>query len=223
MIDLNKLLFRDISNDENVFNNVFKINEYNLPELSKDSVIVDIGAHIGSFSLKAFEMGSRNIYSFEANTHNSVICKYNCEPYNIKVFNKAVRGDERISSVCSRLAKSDSEKSINYGGLAINFGEGIEVITLKDILEIVGGHIDILKLDCEGSEYPIIFESNKDVFNNIKNIVGEFHPGTLPVNFCEGFVNNPNNLEEYLKQQNYETKFIAPKGGFGHFFCEKEC
>jgi FkbM family methyltransferase len=124
-------LFRDRSNDENVFNNVFKINEYNLPELSKDSVIVDIGAHIGSFSLKAFEMGSRNIYSFEANTHNSVICKYNCEPYNIKVFNKAVRGDERISSVCSRLAKSDSEKSINYGGLAINFGEGIEVITLK--------------------------------------------------------------------------------------------
>jgi FkbM family methyltransferase len=221
MIDLNKLLFRDISNDENVFNNVFKINEYNLPELSKDSVIVDIGAHIGSFSLKAFEMGSRNIYSFEANTHNSVICKYNCEPYNIKVFNKAVRGDERISSVCSRLAKSDSEKSINYGGLAINFGEGIEVITLKDILEIVGGHIDILKLDCEGSEYPIIFESNKDVFNNIKNIVGEFHPRTLPVNFCEGFVNNPNNLEEYLKQQNYETKFIATKGGFGHFFCEK--
>jgi FkbM family methyltransferase len=221
MIDLNKLLFRETSNDENVFNIVFKKNEYNLPELSKDCVVVDIGAHIGSFSLKAFEMGSRNIYSFEANLHNSVVCKYNCEPYNIKVFNKAVRGDKRISSVCSPLAKNSSQEIINYGGLAINFGEGIEVITLKDILEIVGGHIDILKLDCEGSEYPIIFESDKDVFNNIKNIVGEFHLGDLPINYCEGFVSDASNLEEYLKQQNYETKFIATKDGLGNFFCEK--
>lgn len=229
MINPTKLLFRDLSNDIQVFNCVFNKNEYNLPELSKDSVIVDIGAHIGSFSLKAFQMGSRNIFSFEANLHNFVICKYNCENYGINIFNKAVRGNKKISSVTSKVnnlpwvrkVDENLQEFINYGGLSVSSGEGVEVITLEEIIHMVGGHIDILKLDCEGSEYPIIFESDKKVFNSIKCIVGEFHPGWLPINFCEGFVNSPDNLEEYLKEQNYETEFAPTKGGLGHFYCKK--
>jgi hypothetical protein len=225
MIDITKLLFRNKTNDENVFNNVFNLNEYKLIELPEESVVVDIGAHIGSFSLKAFEKGSRNIFSFEANIHNSLISKYNCEPYNIKVFNKAVRGNKNLLSVSSSFAGKGEHlpEIINYGGIAIGLGNDVEVTTLEEILNLVGGNIDILKLDCEGSEYPIIFESNKDVFNNIKYIVGEIHPGTLPINFCEGFVNNATNLEQYLKEQNYETKFIVnTENGFGHFFCNKK-
>jgi FkbM family methyltransferase len=222
MIDFNKLLFRDRTSDENVFNNVFKKNEYNLKELPEESVVIDIGAHIGSFSLKAFEMGSRNIFAFEANTHNSLICKYNCEPYNIKVFNKAIRGNKKMAFVSSRFNRKDLPEIINYGGLSIALGNDIEVITLEEVLSSVGGKIDVLKLDCEGSEYPIIFESNKNVFNNIKSIIGEIHPGSLPINFCEGFINSASNFEQYLQEQGYETNFkVNPENGFGHFFCFK--
>lgn len=223
MIDTNKLLFRNKTSDKHIFNLVFNENEYKLKELSEKCIVVDIGAHIGSFSLKAYEMGSRNIYSFEANVHNSLICKYNCDQYGIKVFNKAIRGNNRITSVCCCFNENNLPDIINYGGLAVGPGDDIEVMTLKDILGMVGGRINILKLDCEGSEYPIIFESDKDVFNNIKYIVGEVHPGVLPINFCDGFINNANNLEEYLKQLNYETKFIVNEAsGFGHFFCKSK-
>ena len=88
MIDLNKLLFQEASNDENVFNSVFKKNdmifrdyssdknvftsvfdrnEYKLDELAPTDVVVDIGGHIGSFALLAYVKGSRNINTFESN------------------------------------------------------------------------------------------------------------------------------------------------------------
>jgi hypothetical protein len=58
IIDKNKLVFREKTTDRNIFKDVFELNEYNISSLNEDSVIVDIGSHIGSFSLKAFSLGA---------------------------------------------------------------------------------------------------------------------------------------------------------------------
>jgi len=46
---------------------------------------------------------------------------------------------------------------------------------LKVILEIVGGHVDVMKLDCEGAEYGIVLGANSQTLSQIDNIVGEYH------------------------------------------------
>ena len=46
---------------------------------------------------------------------------------------------------------------------------------LKTILEIVGGHVDVMKLDCEGAEYDIILGADNHTLSQIDNIVGEYH------------------------------------------------
>ena len=221
-IDLKKITFREKTTDENIFKNVFHLNEYNLSQLEDDDVVVDIGSHIGSFSLKAYEMGSRKIFAFEANYDNSIICAKNCLEYDIRVFNNAVRGNYNLKKVGSRAGKNLDSENMNMGGLAISIGDSIDVISLEDILNMVGGKIKILKLDCEGSEYPIIFESEDQVFENIEIIIGEFHPGSLPINKCEKYENSPKNLEKRLQYLNYYTNFISGSvEDYGHFYCKK--
>ena len=44
---------------------------------------------------------------------------------------------------------------------------------LKTIIEIVGGHVDVMKLDCEGAEYNIVLGAESQTLSQIDNIVGE--------------------------------------------------
>lgn len=222
IVDKNKLVFREKTTDKNIFRDVFELNEYNISSFDEESVIVDIGAHIGSFSLKAFSLGAKKIFCFEANTENFIVCNYNCSSYNINVYNKAVRGNYDLIKVGSRPGNNLNVDNMNMGGLSVSYGDSIDVISLEDIIEQVGGKISLLKLDCEGSEYPIIFESKPEIFNHIDCIIGEFHPGTLLINYCDGFLNSPENLENYFKKLNYDTKFTnGTAKDYGHFVCRR--
>lgn len=221
------LIFREDSIDKRIYESVFKKNEYKIPTLENTDVVVDVGAHIGSFSLKCWFEGSRNIFAFEANKENYNVCFHNCSKFGINVSNNAVRGNKDYLTLNCKPSKdfprTKAENLINYGGLVVSTGEDIKVVTLEEILHTVGGKIDILKLDCEGSEFPIIYQSNPRIFQSINKIVGEYHSGSLRINFCEGKNNTSEELEKYLQNLGYKTKFIpcSPASSLGHFFCEK--
>ncbi len=60
--------------------------------------------------------------------------------------------------------------------------QGSEIVwstDLRTILEIVGGHVDVMKLDCEGAEYQIILGADDHSLSQIDNIVGEYHGSDL--------------------------------------------
>ena len=57
--------------------------------------------------------------------------------------------------------------------------------------------IDLLKLDCEGSEYPILYESDKSIFKIIKNMAIEVHD-------LDTEKNNNTALKEFLKNNGYQ-------------------
>jgi len=58
-----------------------------------------------------------------------------------------------------------------------NEGDNYETITFQDFLsEYTIDKIDFLKIDCEGGEYDIFTEINKEwILNNVKYITGEWH------------------------------------------------
>lgn len=212
------MYFRPNTTDAAIFNSVFNHNEYKINTFKDTDVIVDIGAHIGSFSLLAWEKSCRNIYAYEANIDNFSILKKNTENTNIHCYHNAVRGNYSSLTLGSVLPPTMP----NTGGIAVLKKGDVPVKTLNDILAEVGGTIDFVKLDCEGSEYSIIFESDPAIFEHINTIVGEFHAGTLPVNLCEGFDNTPENLEAYLIKAGYNCSFsYYPNSSMGKFFCTK--
>lgn len=171
------LTFREGTCDFNVAYDVLVRNQYELPALTSDSVVVDIGAHIGSFSALAYNKGSRNIYAFEANKENYQIAKEHLKQYEgaVVVFNKAVWKPHVRLLHHSGFLYDNSAHELNTGGgnvFALD-GEEVHTISLDAIITEISGTIDYLKLDCEGSEFPILATCTQ--LDKISHIMVEYH------------------------------------------------
>jgi FkbM family methyltransferase len=171
--------FRPGSCDEEVFRAINVWNEYRLPPtFEPGDIIVDIGTHIGSFCHAALERGSHRVYGFEAFSKNFEHARRNLATYGsrVTVQNKAVwRSDTKVN----RLTFTSLEGENNAAGHVVGAqgADGVEAIAFDDIvLELTENgrnRIKMVKLDCEGSEYTILFTSK--VLHLVDSIVGEYH------------------------------------------------
>jgi FkbM family methyltransferase len=180
--------FRKGTYDQNIFTNVALYNEYALPErFAPADLIIDIGAHIGSFAATCHARGSRSIVCYEASRENARLARKNLKPLaGIKVISKAVL--DRSARVSLEAFPAD-ETGQNTGGSAVYPGGSGETqaIPLDAILRR-HAQVRLLKLDCEGSEWPILSGSKE--LHRVKEICGEFHqmpehpfcPGVGPLN-----------------------------------------
>jgi FkbM family methyltransferase len=165
--------FRKGSTDRNVFENVRGANEYKLPaHFEPGDVILDIGGHIGSFALACHDRGSRKIYCFEADRENFVLARENLRgKKGISVFHKAVLNREcRTESGPYPADKA----GINAGGANVRLAangrtRGVPLDTILKKFE----RVRLLKLDCEGSEWPILIDSKE--LHRVEGICGEYH------------------------------------------------
>lgn len=179
-----KPTFREGTWDEGIWNEASQYAGYRVSDLIGKTV-VDVGAHIGAFTRYAYNLGAKEIHSYEAWVENFEVLQKNTEGCeNVHVYNKAVwKSRSRIRNVYYH----DDFDHTNTGGGGVFEGTGIgkEVgtIGLDDIIDRVGV-IDLLKLDAEASEFPILYTSAK--LSEVRAMVGEYHHGmshaTLPVN-----------------------------------------
>jgi len=166
-------------------------------EIKEGDVVIDIGAHIGVFSLFASLYTKNKIFSFEPLPENFKLLNENIKlnkKNNIKTFNLAVCGDEK-----SRYIFYDES---NTGGHSL-FKKGSRKIKIKCIkLENIFKKLKIercnfLKIDCEGCEYEILTKADKEVFKKIDKIVMETH-GIFP--------NETEKLTEILRSNGFSIK-----------------
>lgn len=100
-----------------------------------------------------------------------------------------------------------------------NYQTGLEkvkvrAVTLRDIVETFG-HIDILKLDIEGSEYGILKSMDIYMAMYVDQICGEFHH-----NILDEFTEESNNeVVEHLAKLGYSVQFKKGQQIF-HFYKE---
>ncbi|MDI6722718.1 MAG: FkbM family methyltransferase [Candidatus Aenigmarchaeota archaeon] len=155
-----------------------KENDRFLSQLSENPVIIDIGAHIGTFSIYAIKkIPAATIYSFEPHPDNYEILMKNIRmngfersimPFRLAVFNK--KGNlnlyfrKRYTAGCTLIKEKNNEHI------------KVKCITIKDIFDSKKiDRCDLLKLDCEGVDYKIIASIPKNYFKRIKFIQAEFH------------------------------------------------
>ena len=165
---------RDNTLDNFIVNSIWKNNEYFYREINIEpgNVVVDIGCHVGAFSILAAKKGASKVLSFEPLQENYNSFIDNIELNNVtdivKPFNKAVY-------------YSNNDVFINHGTVSGNeTGSSflsnsreikVETITLNNILKDLET-CDFLKIDCEGSEYNIL--KNSDL-SKVKKISMEVH------------------------------------------------
>jgi FkbM family methyltransferase len=172
--------FRPGTVEEQVFDAVNIYNEYRLPDTFRaEDIVVDIGAHIGSFCYAALQRGSHYVYGFEPEASNYECAVRNLQSFGDRVhlYNKAVWRSDQVVEKLFFVGSVDAANTSGGGVVWPDEGTPVDVAAFDDVIRDVtdGGkkRVKLLKIDCEGAEFPILLTSR--MLHVIDNIHGEFH------------------------------------------------
>jgi FkbM family methyltransferase len=143
-------------------------------EIKETSCIIDIGAHLGSFTVLAAKAANQgNIYAYEPFPEKFQLLQENVKLNNltnVRIFNLGVLGEPQTveffvshNAGHSAFRKTDQSIKVQCTSLPAIFDD--------NAIE----HCDYLKIDCEGAEYDILFNTPKSYFEKIGMIVLEYH------------------------------------------------
>lgn len=139
-------------------------------------VILDVGAHIGTFALLASQkVPAGRVFAIEASQ----------DSFNLLRINVALNGIENVS--CHHLALSDRDGTCrlfhdrgNWGHSVVKAlsrsSESVRCLSLASFFNAQGiKACHFMKLNCEGSEFPILMSADRDTLNAIGTLVVLYH------------------------------------------------
>ncbi|MFA6253142.1 MAG: FkbM family methyltransferase [Patescibacteria group bacterium] len=194
------IYLRQGTSDTFVYKEIFIDKSYEncVAALSKESTVIDLGAHIGMFSIYCAGR-CQQVFAYEAHRKNFDLAKKNIVNLNISnvsLFNLAVwsKSDE--------IVYLDDTETAQTGEYAINRDGKMEVktISLVDIFSFNNiNFCDLLKIDIEGAEYEVLMSAPIDIFQKIKVIFFEYH---------QDLTNQKTvvDLEEFLKKIGFKIE-----------------
>lgn len=163
-------------------------NEYTLDKFTnqKNKVFIDIGANLGIATIIMAKLNPEStVYSFEPHKKTYDMLVKNIELNslnNVKAFNLAVsnKTNKKLNlAICHYVSGANSTYADPQLFLNQYYRFDTEIIDCISFDEIMNNNnideVYLLKIDCEGAEFDIIYDS--DLFKNktVKNMVGEFH------------------------------------------------
>lgn len=168
------------TNDGVIYDSVVTQNEYRLPgDLAPEVVVVDIGAHIGSFGHLALTRGAGTLFGFEPEPSNYACARQNLAPFGDRVhlYQHAVWRSDVPGRQLPLFASSDRA---NVGGGTLIWeadGPLVDAVPFDEVVDAISERgrrrIDVMKMDCEGAEFPILLTSR--LLDRVDRIVGEYH------------------------------------------------
>ena len=169
----------------------------------ENPVVIDIGANVGFFTISAlYKLKHPRVISFEPMKRNFLQLQKNLDKagYKVTLVNSAVNdvAGELVLKFNSNLGITTSASLFDnqYG----TDEETVQATSLENVFEKYQlQKIDLLKLDCEGAEYNILYKTPPQLFKKINCIALETHPG-------KEAHENKEALEIYLKELGYTTR-----------------
>jgi FkbM family methyltransferase len=183
--------FRRGTLDRMIFNDVVSGNEYRLPDrFAASDIVIDGGAHIGCFAHAVVTRGGETVCSIEPDPANCAIAAEHLRPHIDQGFVRLMQGalwrsdpndDELRFDGYHAFPRSYAgmEGIVNTGNGSVVWGVGEPVakIAFDELVDAITGRgerrVRLLKLDCEGAEWPIVLTSRR--LHLIDEICGEFH------------------------------------------------
>jgi FkbM family methyltransferase len=217
-----ELMFRPGTWDRGIWDTVAVHNEYCLGvRFDPTDVVIDVGAHIGSFTYAALDRGAGRVVSVEADPENAYYLRHN--------IHMACGATDRCVIVTGAAWRSDPREPLevlhfhaageNTGGGGVDEqGFPVAAVPFDRIVELAAGDgpVRLVKLDCEGSEWPILFTSKR--LPQVQAIVGEYHVRpTADWGRC-----GSESLKQFLNAQGFAVVTQGTSDSLGLFWAWRE-
>ncbi len=151
-------------------------------EIRANDTIIDIGAHIGTFSVRASRFASSGtIYSFEPFPENFSMLQRNLQLNaltNVKSFQIAISGAAGVAPLFISETNSGGHSLVKSAPTVRHSTRSVPVTvkSLEQVIEENGiNRVDFLKIDCEGAEYDILRSTSRATFEIVEKISVECH------------------------------------------------
>lgn len=164
--------YRPESNDIEIIDHVYNRNGYRLPDDMKDWFVIDVGAHIGAFSVAAAERGAI-VKAHEPASDNFRLLELNTTGSGVDCIQCAVGPLGKRKLYLDHLNTGQNSEFVELNRLSEKDYEWVEFYPLASLLS--SRHCDLLKLDCEGGEVSILEEVLGGLHILIDRIAIEFH------------------------------------------------
>ena len=151
-------------------------------DFGKDSVVVDVGANIGTFAMYAVHRGASKVYAIEPVKRAFDDLNDTLRGDLILPLQVAIGGENGVADMYTipwndTIASFDKKHIVEYSQGEQNI-ISFEVKTQK-FVDFMQEHdlekIDILKVDIEGAEYMMFDAIDDETLSNIDKILLEFH------------------------------------------------
>lgn len=179
-----------------------------LEYIKSDSVVIDIGGHVGNHSMQ-FAKKAKKVYSFEPISQNYTLFEKNMVLNNIKnveLFKIALSDNKCNLSI----NEEKSKFSINSG--AVFLKQSVQGTIKADSLDNVlfsslDDEVSVIKIDVEEMEYPVIIGAKK--------IIEKFHPIIYTEIFRprEGSEQKLKSIQEFLNPLGYVNYYMKEFSG----------
>ncbi len=233
--------------DPRVITDVVDADEYRLEEVLSGNgydvsgafdpldVVMDLGAHIGSFSWACLARGARRVFAYEVEPRNFRILEANLahSSFPVAMRNVAIWRSDIVGEPLFYAPDLGAASTVvNTGTVQVGNHRGQPVpavMRFDDAIKEAAessphGRVRLAKLDVEGSEFPILYTAKR--LELVDELVGEYHAQAVGLGMHAGLP--PFTVEAltcHLRQQGFgvtRSKKPDHQPGFGLFRAKRE-
>jgi FkbM family methyltransferase len=181
--------------------------------------VIDIGGYIGETALFFAQKGARRVFCVEPAPDNFRLLEQNISQSSFKdkivVVRAAILDKDGIvefymdnQNYPSHHVANSHEFMKIYTRDALTYN--IQAMSFQSLLEYTGlEEVDVVKLDCEGSEYDILLGTPDSVLKRVRKYIIEYH-------------NGPDVLVKRLDDLGYKVREKFSGGAIGLLYAERK-
>lgn len=174
-------------------------------EIQDGWTVIDIGGGIGDFTILASYQHPKNkVFAFEPTPSSYALLQENLQTNrisNVQLSPAAVwsaNGEIVIDTGIGEPVQFTS-KALENGEKPVSSKVVVPGLSLESVFQQISiVKCDLMKLDCEGAEYEILFKAPDSVLNRIDRIVMEYHDNAVEYTHAD--------MERFLKEKGYKVK-----------------
>ena len=169
----------------------------------KDTVFVDVGANIGVTVIQALSLQAKRVLAFEPeNTNLDNLHDLTGEYDNVNIYPYAVYNTARSIQVTNDGMTSNmfTVTESDQSALAVTLNEVVGLLQKDERA--------VLKLDCEGAEYDIIYNAPKEAVQRFESLFLEIHNDLVTE-----YINGGDKLIEYITDLGYTCEKLPFTSG----------